>query len=50
MIFGIFYWAVWRVFLPWLFKYKLVPMKDTLKDGTVLTVVRNHHSVQLSHR
>lgn len=41
MVFGVFYWAVWRVVLPKVFKYDLVPTKETLDDGTVVTVVRN---------
>jgi len=38
MAFGIFYWAVWRVILPRVFKYEPVPVKETLSDGTVVTV------------
>lgn len=40
MVFGIVYWAVWRIVLPKVFKYELVPTKAALKDGTVVTVVR----------
>ena len=41
MTFGVLYWAFWRVILPKTFKYKLVPTKENLSDGTVVTVVRN---------
>lgn len=40
LLFGIFYWAVWRILLPKLGKYELVSEKETLKDGTVVTIVR----------
>ena len=40
MISGVIYWAVWRVILPRIFKYKLVPNKVILDDGTVVNVVR----------
>lgn len=39
MLFGVLYWAVWQLVLPYIFKYRLVPMKEILKDGTVVTVV-----------
>ncbi|KAF7976675.1 hypothetical protein HWV62_6027 [Athelia sp. TMB] len=39
MAFGVFYWAVWRVVLPKVFGYELVPRKETLEDGTVVTLV-----------
>ena len=39
MFLGVVYWAVWRIVLPHIFGYKLVPGKDTLSDGTVVTVV-----------
>lgn len=39
MFLGVVYWAVWRIVLPRIFGYKLVPEKDTLDDGTVVTVV-----------
>jgi len=38
MFAGVFYWAVWRVFLPKVFRYELVPRKETLDDGTVVTL------------
>jgi solute carrier family 7 (L-type amino acid transporter), member 9/15 len=40
LFFGIFYWAVWRIVLPKLGKYTLVPEKETLEDGTVIMTVR----------
>ena len=39
-IFGVIFWAVWRVILPKIFKYELVPNKVILDDGTVVNVVR----------
>lgn len=45
MIFSVIYWGVWRVVLPWLFKYELVPTKEVLKDGTVVTVVRSFNVI-----
>lgn len=36
---GVIYWAVWRVVLPKLFGYELVPTKVILGDGTVVNVV-----------
>lgn len=38
-MFGILYWALWRVILPKVLKYEPVPVKETLSDGTVVTVV-----------
>lgn len=38
--FAVWYWAMWKIILPFVFQYKLVPVKETLSDGTVLTVVR----------
>jgi solute carrier family 7 (L-type amino acid transporter), member 9/15 len=38
---GIIYWAVWRVVLPKIFGYELVPNKVVLDDGTVVNVVRS---------
>lgn len=38
MFLGVVYWAVWRIMLPYIFGYTLVPGKDTLSDGTVVTV------------
>ncbi|KAG1788728.1 amino acid transporter [Suillus plorans] len=36
---GGLYWVVWRIVLPKVFGYSLVPRKETLDDGTVVTVV-----------
>ena len=40
IVLGIIYWAVWRVVLPRIFGYELVPAKTVLDDGTVVNVVR----------
>ena len=40
MLVGVGYWAGWRIFLPKVFGYELVPRKETLVDGTVVTLVR----------
>ena len=37
---GVIYWAGWRILLPKVFGYELVPRKETLSDGTVITLVR----------
>ena len=37
---GVLYWAGWRVLLPRVFGYALVPRKERLADGTVITLVR----------
>ncbi|KAH8082804.1 amino acid transporter [Cristinia sonorae] len=37
-VFSILYWAGWSVVIPKLFGYKLIPGKEILDDGTVLTV------------
>ena len=39
MIFGVHYWAVWELVLPYVFKFRLVPRKEVLEDGTVVTLV-----------
>ena len=39
MVFSVLYWGAWRVVLPGIFKYELVPEKAVLQDGTVVTVV-----------
>lgn len=41
------YWAVWRILLPKVFGYALIPYKETLDDGTVVTLVRlrNHDNM-----
>ncbi|KAF8878903.1 amino acid transporter [Gymnopilus junonius] len=38
MVTGFLYWAVWRVVLPKIFGYELVPSKVVLEDGTVVNV------------
>ncbi|KAG9221546.1 hypothetical protein CCMSSC00406_0009369 [Pleurotus cornucopiae] len=38
MLLGVVYWAVWRVVLPRVFGYNLVPRKEALDDGTVVTL------------
>ncbi|KAH7908037.1 amino acid transporter [Hygrophoropsis aurantiaca] len=38
MIVGILYWAAWRILLPKVFGYELVPRKERLEDGTVVTL------------
>ena len=39
MMFGVLYWAIWKVVLPYVFKFRLVPRKEVLEDGTVVTLV-----------
>ncbi|KAI6039605.1 amino acid permease-domain-containing protein [Pisolithus marmoratus] len=39
-LFGVAYWAGWRVLLPRVFGYELVPRKEVLEDGTFVTVLR----------
>ena len=36
---GVLYWAVWKLVLPYVFKFRLVPRKEVLEDGTVVTLV-----------
>jgi len=38
MMFGVLYWAIWKVVLPYVFKFRLVPRKEVLEDGTVVTL------------
>ncbi|THH00445.1 hypothetical protein EW026_g2089 [Hermanssonia centrifuga] len=38
MFAGVLYWAAWRILLPKVFGYELVPRKETLQDGTVITL------------
>lgn len=42
MVVGILYWFIWRVLLPKVFGYHLVPRKEQLADGTFVTLVRNY--------
>jgi solute carrier family 7 (L-type amino acid transporter), member 9/15 len=37
--FGVLYWAVWQLVLPYVFRVRLVPRKEVLEDGTVITLV-----------
>lgn len=39
MVVGIMYWVAWRIVLPRVLGYKLVPRKEALPDGTVVTLV-----------
>ncbi|KAF9449421.1 amino acid transporter [Macrolepiota fuliginosa MF-IS2] len=38
LLLGIVYWGIWRIVLPKAFGYYLTPRKETLADGTVVTV------------
>ncbi|KAI0063740.1 high affinity methionine permease [Artomyces pyxidatus] len=38
MFAGVGYWAAWRILLPRVFGYELVPRKERLADGTVVTL------------
>ncbi|KAI0246926.1 amino acid transporter [Lactifluus subvellereus] len=38
MIFGVLYWAVWELVLPYIFGFRLVSRKEVLEDGTVVTL------------
>ncbi|KAF5320748.1 hypothetical protein D9619_002215 [Psilocybe cf. subviscida] len=38
LLFGVIYWAVWRIVLPKVFGYRLVANKEVLEDGTVVSV------------
>jgi L-type amino acid transporter 9 len=39
MTMGVVYWVAWRILLPQVFGYKLIPRKEALPDGTVVTLV-----------
>jgi len=41
MVTGVLYWAGWRIILPKVFGYELVPRKEVLEDGTVITLFSN---------
>ena len=43
MVAGVLYWAGWQILLPKVFGYELVPRKETLDDGTVITLVSIRH-------
>ncbi|KAF7314705.1 High affinity methionine permease [Mycena kentingensis (nom. inval.)] len=38
MVFGVLYWAAWRIVLPKMFGYRLSPRKEQLDDGTYVTL------------
>ncbi|KAG9318051.1 amino acid transporter [Chiua virens] len=38
LLVGVVYWAGWRIVLPKVLGYELEPHKETLKDGTVVTL------------
>ncbi|KAG1845215.1 amino acid permease-domain-containing protein [Suillus tomentosus] len=38
MFVGVLYWAAWRIMLPKVFGYELVPRKERLDDGTFVTI------------
>ncbi|KAF9010789.1 amino acid transporter [Cyathus striatus] len=38
MLAGVIYWAAWRVFFPKVLGYELIPRKEKLDDGTVVTM------------
>ena len=37
--FGVLYWVVWQLVLPYVFKFRFVPRKEVLEDGTVVALV-----------
>ncbi len=39
IVFGVLYWVVWQLVLPYVFRVRLVPRKEVLEDGTVITLV-----------
>ena len=41
---GALYWAAWKLVLPHVFGFRLMRMKEVLKDGTVVTLVRQLRS------
>ena len=44
-IVGALYWAAWKFVLPYVFRFRLVPRKEVLKDGTVVTLVSSHDAL-----
>ncbi|KAG1858584.1 cell morphogenesis N-terminal-domain-containing protein [Suillus tomentosus] len=40
MLAGVLSWAVWRIVLPKVFGYELVPRKEKLDDGTIVAVFK----------
>jgi hypothetical protein len=49
IVVGVLYWAVWKLVLPYVFGFRLVPRKEVLKDGTVVTLVSSQDAWS-SHR
>ena len=45
MFAGVFWWAGWQLVLPKVFGYELVPHKETLDDGTVITSVSRGYNM-----
>ena len=45
LVFGVLYWAVWKLVLPYVFGFQLVLRKEVLKDGTVVTLASNHDAM-----
>jgi L-type amino acid transporter 9 len=45
LVVGVLYWAVWKLVLPYVFGFRLVPKKEVLKDGTVVTLVSSHDAM-----
>ena len=37
LMLGVLYWAIWKLVLPYVFKFRLVARKEVLKDGTVVS-------------
>ncbi|KAG2105827.1 amino acid transporter [Suillus discolor] len=49
MLAGVLYWAVWRIVLPKVFGYELIPRKEKLDDGTIVALVCCCSSARLMH-
>ena len=47
MLAGVLYWAVWKLVLPYVFGFRLVPRKEVLKDGTVVTLVSSQDTISI---
>jgi L-type amino acid transporter 9 len=50
LMLGVLYWAIWKLVLPYVFKFRLVPSKEVLRDGTVVTLVSRSILYHLSLR
>jgi len=48
MFAGVLYWVTWRILLPKVFEYELVPRKERLADGTMVTLVSFEFGVLVS--